>query len=48
MQIEVINILHYQIFVSTIPEKNVQKSYEKNRFKITASTCNNEFKLPEG
>ena len=39
--------MYYQILVYTIPEKNVKKSNEKNKFKTTASTCNHYFELPD-
>ena len=42
-----INILPYQILVFTT-WKNINKSNKNNRFKLSASTWNEEFELPDG
>ena len=34
----------FQIFAC----KNIKKSYKKNKFKISAPTCNEETELPDG
>ena len=47
-KINLTNMLFYQILTSTIIEKVLKKSYKNNKFKISASTWNNKFELPDG
>ena len=41
-------MLPYQILVFAIHEKNIKSSYNNNKFKISAPTWSEEFKLPHG
>ena len=41
-------MLLYQILVFTIHGKNIKISYNNNKFKISAPTWREEFKLPDG
>ena len=38
-------LLHYSIYYTW---KNIKSTYSNNKFKISASTWNEEFKLPDG
>ena len=40
--------LLYQTLAFTMHEKNIEKSYKNNKFKISAPTWNEEFELPDG
>ena len=41
-------MLLYQTLVFIIREEIFKKSYKNNKFKISASTWNEEFELPDG
>ena len=41
-------LLLYQILVFIIHEKNIKSSFNNNKFKISAPTWNDIFKLPDG
>ena len=41
-------MLHYQILVYFHTRKYIKKSYNNNKFKISASTWYDEFELPDG
>ena len=41
-------MLLYQTIAFTIDGKNIKKSYKNNKFKISAPTQTDKFKLPDG
>ena len=41
-------LLPYQTLVFITREKNIKSSYKNNKFKISAPTWNDKFKLPDG